>query len=304
MRSLPYVACAALLALLAACGARNQQDAVPVAFPPAPLPMYSAGDSYSFNDGTVDRVVGATDEEVRWQNATGARFVTSRDVLLPPLSWSDAAGKGRRSYAATAPLFPLQPGRGVNATATIVQPSSNGGPDMSTHETWHCQVGDAQRMRVSVGWFDTVRVDCSVTEAPGGRHQQRSFFYAPSIGYYVRRTDRVGDGPPHTVELTAWTDGNPPLPDSALRQRISAIHGALESQASGTAVRWEDPATATAGSVAPVRIVRGDDGRWCRDFEEHVSAFGRRYALMGSACRETAGGWQVVNIAPFKAAAR
>jgi hypothetical protein len=47
-----------------------------------------------------------------------------------------------------------------------------------------------------------------------------------------------------------------------------------------------------------VRIARGDDGRWRRDFQEHVAAFGRRYALTGEAYRDTAGDWQVVNVAP------
>jgi hypothetical protein len=301
MRHLPYVACVALPCLLAACGGGDQQDALPVAFPAAPLPMFSPGDSYSFDDGTVDTVVATANNEVRWHNATGARFVTSRDVLLPPLSWSDATQSGRRSYAAGAPLFPLQPGGGVTAAATITLRPSNGGRGASGQENWQCQVGDAQRIRVAVGWFDTVRVDCAVTQMPSGQYEQRSFFYAPSIGYYVRRVDRIGDGPPRTVQLTAWTDGNPPLPDSALQQRVSAIQSALESQASGTAVHWQDPATEITGSVAPTQTVRGGDGGLCRDFEEHLSAFGRRYALTGEACRETVGDWQVINVGPFGA---
>jgi hypothetical protein len=63
-------------------------------------------------------------------------------------------------------------------------------------------------------------------------------------------------------------------------------------------VGWQDAATRISGSVEPVRIARGDDGRWRRDFQEHVAAFGRRYALTGEAYRDTAGDWQVVNVAP------
>jgi hypothetical protein len=167
---------------------------------------------------------------------------------------------------------------------------------VDSQEAWQCQVGDTQRTRVAAGSFDTVQVDCAVRQMPGGQYEQRTFFYAPSIGYYVRRIDRVGDAPPRNVELTAWTDGNPPLPDSALQQRVSAIQRALESQPSGATIRWQDAATHSAGSVEPVRTARADDGRWCRDFQEQVAAFGRRYALMGEACRETAGGWQVENV--------
>jgi hypothetical protein len=304
MCRLVQIACALLVPVLAACGGGHRQEAVPVAAPSAPLPMYSPGDSYSFDDGTVNTVIGATDDEVRWGTATGARFVTSRDVLLPPLSWADATQRGRRSYAATAALFPLQPGSSMTTTATIAEQPAGGGPDMTGRENWQCQVGEARRISMAAGLFDTVRVDCTVTELPGGRYEQRSFFYAPSIGYYVRRIDRLGDAPPRTVQLVAWTDGNPPLPDSALRQRVSAIQRAMEIQPSGADVSWQDAATQVSGSVEPVSTARGDDGRWCRDFHEHLEAFGRRYALTGEACRETAGGWQVVNVAPFKAAAR
>jgi hypothetical protein len=72
--------------LLAACGGGRQPEAQPAGFPPAPLPPYSAGDSYTFDDGTVDTVVGATGDQIRWHTATGSRFVTSRDVLLPPIA--------------------------------------------------------------------------------------------------------------------------------------------------------------------------------------------------------------------------
>jgi hypothetical protein len=301
MHHLPRIALVLLVSMLAACGGGHHDDALSVAFPPAPLPMYSVGDSYSFDDGSVDTVTGATDDEVRWRTATGARFVTSHDVLLPPLQWDDAARRGRRSYAASSPLFPLQPGSSMTATATIVQQPDGGGPEMSGQENWQCRVGDAQRIRVAVGLFDTVRVDCAVKEIPSGRYAQRSFFYAPSIGFYVRRIDRIGDAPPRTTQLVGWTDGNPPLPDSALRQRVSAIQRAMENQPSGAVVNWQDATAQVSGSVEPVQTVRADDGRWCRNFQEHVAAFGRRYALTGEACRESAGGWQVVSMAPFKA---
>jgi hypothetical protein len=304
MSRLVHVACAVLLSALAACGGGHQQGAASAALSSAPLPMYSAGDSYTFDDGTADTVIGAGNDSVHWSNTARARFVTSRDVLLPPLAWANAVQHGRRDYAGPEPLFPLRPGSGATFTAALTEQPNGGGPDMRGQENWQCQVGEARRLHVAAGWFDTMRVDCSVTEMPGGRYVQRSFFYAPSIGYYVRRVDRVGDAPPHAVELVAWTDGNPPLPDSALRQRVTAMQEALATRDNGTVLDWQDPATEVSGSVEPVRTAHGSDGRLCRDFQEHLEAFGRRYALTGAACRETAGDWQVVNVGPFRAAAR
>jgi 17 kDa outer membrane surface antigen len=298
MRSLLHASCAVVLSVLAACGGGHREASAPMALQSAPLPMYSAGDSYSFGDGTVDTVVGAANDAVRWRNATGAHFVTSRDVMLPPLAWADVAEHGQRSYAGPEPLFPLRLGSAASFTAVVTEQAGRGGPDMRRQENWQCQVGAADRLHLAAGSFDTVRVDCSVTEMPSGRNAQRSFFYAPSIGYYVRRIDRVGDAPPRTVELAAYTQGDPPLLDSALRQRVASIQHALESLPTGTTVRWQDAATQTEGTIEPLRTSRGEDGRWCRDFREQIEAYGRSYALTGAACRETAGGWQVINVGP------
>ncbi len=301
MRHVGAATCVAFILALAACGGGREQDAELVAFPSAPLPMYSPGNSYTFDDGSVDTVIGATDDAVRWHNASGSRFVTTRDVMLPPVSWADASLRGRRSFAVPDTLFPLRAGGDETVDTVVTQQSGAGGPDMAKQERWHCQVGDAEHIRVSAGSFDTVRVDCAIKSQPGEQYAERSFFYAPSIGYYVRRIDRIGDAPPRTVELTAWTDGDPPLPDSALQQRVSAIQRALETQASGAAVGWEDSGSRVSGSVEPVSTARGDDGRWCRDFQENVGAYGRRYALNGEACRDRAGGWQVVRVYPSPA---
>jgi hypothetical protein len=304
MRCLLQIACVCLPVALAACGGGNSQDALSVTFPTAPLPMYSRGDSYTFDDGTVDTVVGTANNTVQWRNESRSRFVTTRDVLLPPIGWADQAERGRRSFSAPDALFPLHPDSGVTVVAAATQRPNKGGPDTTTQESWLCRVGDSQRIHEAMGWFDTVRVDCSETEMPSGQSEQRTYFYAPSIGYYVQRVDRVGDAPPRMVRLVAWTDGNPPLPDSALQQRVAAIQRVLESQPNGAVVGWQDAAAQASGSVEPVSTARNEDGRWCRDFQEHIGAFGRRYALIGTACRETAGDWQVVNVGPLQAAAR
>jgi hypothetical protein len=190
--------------------------------------MYSAGDSYSFDDGSVDTVIAASDRAVQWRNVSGARFETTRDVLLPPVAWADATMRGRRSFSASPDaLFPLRPDGGGSLNAGVTEQANSGGLTMGGHEHWQCQVGGAQVLPTVVGRFDTVRVDCAVTGMAGGQYAKRSFFYAPSIGYYVRRIDRIGDAPPHRADLVGWTDGNPPLRDSALQQRVAAIQRAL-----------------------------------------------------------------------------
>ena len=113
-------------------------------------------------------------------------------------------------------------------------------------------------------------------EAPGSLIVQRNFYYAPEIGFYVRREERTGDGPVQEVELAGYTSAEPALPESALRLRVGGIQQALEREVSGEGASWHDPATGDAGDVLPVRTVRSSQYGWCRDFAERIRCGGAR----------------------------
>src|SRR5215471_11479885 len=81
------------LAVLTACGPRD--PAALEGLPPALLPNYGLGDSYQFTDGTQQTVVAVDGNVVHWRGNDGT-FATSRDVLLPRLSWTDATTEGQR----------------------------------------------------------------------------------------------------------------------------------------------------------------------------------------------------------------
>jgi hypothetical protein len=292
-----------LLFLLAGCGSSRLDN---VAQPhTAPLPEYGVGDSYRFSDGTTESVVAVDRDQVRWSGA-GGTYVTSREVLLPRLGWIGPTVQGERRIAGAEPLlFPLRPGKSVMFSAARTVRSQTGGTAVAATENWRCDVASTVRVETGAGTFDTWRVTCAMTEQPETSRSsvvQQNFYYAPEIGFYVRLEERTGDGPVREVELASYTTAEPALPESALRLRVAEIQRALERELSGDARSWHDPATGNIGDVLPLRTVRSNQSTqygWCRDFAEHIRAAGRAYEMRGTGCRNAAGIWDIVALAPI-----
>jgi hypothetical protein len=299
----PEWACCLINLLVMLGGCASIQQAGPAQPPLAPVPEYGVGDSYQFSDGATESVITIDHDAVQWRDNDGIS-VTSRDVLLPRLAWSDMAVHGERRIATATPLlFPLQPGKSVEFGAIrTVRPLAARIP-VTVHEDWRCDVPGIARVDTPAGGFTTWRVDCSMTEQAGAPRNaviQRSFFYAPEIGFYVRRDERIGDGPVRQVELISYTSAEPALPDSALRLRVDRIQQTLEHELSGDGEAWHDPATGDEGDVLPVRTVQSSQYGWCRDFAEHIRATGRAYSLLGTGCRNPSGIWSIVALAPAR----
>lgn len=289
----------ACLALLSACGSYREVDVASLA--PAPLPAYGIGDAYEFTDGSTETVVATDRDEVRWRGEDG-NYVTTRSVLLPRTKWSSPSAHGDRRYF-TAPdlLFPLQSGKSVMFSASRTVRPAAGGPPVTTKEDWRCGVAGAAPVDTPAGHFDTWRVDCAMSEragSPGVGLVQRSFFYAPTIGFYVRREERIGDAPPQVIELSNYATAQPALPDTALSLRVAGLQQALERNQSGQPATWTDPASGDTGDVQPIRTMQSDKYGWCRDFAEAIHASGRTYHLEGTGCRDRSGIWNIIALSP------
>jgi hypothetical protein len=293
-----------LFVTLTGCGAYRPVD-IP-SLPPAALPTYGLGDSYQFSDGSDDRVIAVDGDVVRWRD-NGGMFMTSRDVLAPRLTWADSGTLGaRRIDGDPSLLFPLEPAKSVQFTATRNVHPRVGGQQVTVQEDWGCNVIGAARVTTGAGDFDTWRVDCMMRETPavtGSGLIQRSFYYAPDIGFYVRTDEAVGDAPFQITQLTGYTSSDPVLADSALRQRSYALQRALETQLSGSQAKWADADTGAAGIVTLVDTKHSAQYGWCRDFAERIQSSGRAYSLHGTGCRDPAKIWDIVAMAPGKGGA-
>ncbi len=288
MRQFPGLSILSLSLVLGACTFGSKP-------PASPLPLYGEGDSYSFDDGTTRQVTELAGDRVVWRSDARSSFVTTRDVLLPPVQEDGPDMRVRRQVTAQPELFPLRPGARVQLQVDTER-LSKGGLRSVDHSTGECEVGGPESVPTPAGTFRTIRVDCRLQDDSGGPAVQHAYFYAPSLGYYVRRDDRVGDGSTHSVTLTGYTTGNPPLSDSALHERVLGIQHALEQKVSGAALAWGDPRSGATGRVEPVATLRSPAKGWCRQFRERVTVTEREYDLVGTACRDPAGVWQVQEI--------
>lgn len=290
-----------IVALLAGCG--SGQPTQTGSLPPALLPNYGLGDAYHFTDDSAATVVAVDGNLVHW-HGDGGTFVTSRDVLLPRLAWSNASEEGeRRIGAGPVLLFPLETGKVVKFIATRSVHSSSGGVESIVQEHWSCAVAGVETLATSAGNLGTWRVDCVMQEDPpvtGDGVIRRSFYYAPAIGYYARIEEQVGDGPVHVATLSSYTTANPALAVTALQQRSAALQQAMEHEVSGSRTTWSDPTSGSAGDIMLIDTKRSARYGWCRDFTEHIQWAGRTYLLHGTGCRDPAKVWDIVALEPGK----
>jgi hypothetical protein len=89
VNELPFRLGPAVVGGLTLLGSTSQQVAGP-SLPPAPLPNFAVGNTYSFDDGRIERVAGISVGLVRWRGTDGFVFTTTNNVVLPRVAWSDA----------------------------------------------------------------------------------------------------------------------------------------------------------------------------------------------------------------------
>lgn len=258
---------------------------------PAPLPRFSPGDTFRFNNGQADRVVAVSGDRVDWRTNDGS-FVTTRNVLLPAISWTNPEDSGERQLSARpGTLFPLEPGESAVFSATRTDRDRRTGRSRSIHEVWNCEVPGAATVDTGAGPVSAYKIACEVRSSDGTA-LTRTSYYAPALGYVVR----IDNGDNRSV-LRSFTTGDPALAVSAQWTRQRAIQTALTGSLSGDAVNWVDTTSDASGVVEPVRTVRTDAYGWCRDYRERLITDGRRYTLLGTACHGP-NRWQLVDVRP------
>jgi len=69
----------------------------------------------------------------------------------------------------------------------------------------------------------------------------------------------------------------------------------LERAPSGRTSGWTNPDSGHSGTFTPTNTYRSGDGMNCRDFTQTVTIDGRSEQVVGTACRQPDGAWQIVN---------
>ncbi len=80
----------------------------------------------------------------------------------------------------------------------------------------------------------------------------------------------------------------------------AAAREALAQSSGGNSVPWRNPQTGVGGNITPLASSYSAGGLPCRDFLASYVKGGAQAWLHGSACRTTAGQWQVKSLDPLK----
>lgn len=78
--------------------------------------------------------------------------------------------------------------------------------------------------------------------------------------------------------------------DAAIAE--ATLKRALETQVSGTPVRWENPDSGATGTVKPIRTFKNHNDQFCREYERVETTDGRTESISGIACRGDDGAWR------------
>ncbi|MDH3661570.1 MAG: hypothetical protein OEU92_16335 [Alphaproteobacteria bacterium] len=294
MRRLPlHMIGFGLIAFLTGC--LGQQGPEPqvvshVSLPAAGLPHYQPGTRYQFDNGRLETVAHTAGEKVTWTfgRKGSTKEVRYRNPAMPPLERTSKSSTTESTIAAPPDsLWPLQPGNTVHFTEKQLQVKSDG-TRKSRRRAWSCSVDKAVRIHTKAGIYDSFPIECSrqSNSAKMRWYETKRWFYAPSVGHYVRFEHERRRKPTKVYELVAIgdLDGMHAAIDPEL---AAVIQPALERN------RSNQPLTEMVKSgyqvtVTPTETWRNRTGRYCRDYV--IETEGSR--VEGSACRQTDGVWR------------
>ena len=134
------------------------------------LPSLAVGNSYSFDDGRIERVAGTAPGAVRWRGQDGFVFTTTENVLLPRIAWSDSEARGERTMSVASDCaVPAGAGNTVAFQASRRTVEGQAARPTEVAESWQCRVDGTARVATKAGDFDTFRVSCSFDHGAAAR---------------------------------------------------------------------------------------------------------------------------------------
>jgi cell division septation protein DedD len=191
-------AVSAAVLLLAACSQGGQSGAIgglfeskpkaekPVGFSPEErllaqaAPKFQVGDWFRYDNPAVTwRVVAVRGDEVDWVADSGETQTTGHNPLMPALAWaSEGRGSGRRLISdVNGALFPLEVGHRMTFKSTV----STDKPPYAWEFQWVCEISAETQVVGPAGTYNTFEIPCGRQ-----RPDEVTFYYAPSVGNYVR----------------------------------------------------------------------------------------------------------------------
>ena len=133
----------------------------------------------------------------------------------------------------------------------------------------------------------------------GGTKQQIGTVLGAGVGAVAGSA--IGDGRGQHLAIAAGTllggilgsEIGKSLDKADLAYMNQTQQQAFESAPSGTEKTWHNPDSGNSGSIVVEPAVQLADGRYCREFQQTVTAQGQTRTARGRGCRQAHGEWQI-----------
>lgn len=260
----------------------------------ASTPVYEVGDRFVYSDGLVETATNVKGNKILWETNQNAIFTAYKNFILPPV-FREAEGRSERTNIDTTSgaLWPLKVGKKVSFTA-VTEITLAGKPDSRKRSTvkWTCRVTGIEPVSVAAGRFEAFRVRCNGIEQATNLKTENIWYYAPSVGHYVRLVQEAA-GTRTKTDLVAIRLAGAGWPPAARAGLGWAFKHALETKPEGESVEWSSSGVDTNVTIRPTTALKSGDPLYCRNFEQVVDRPKGRRMYPGKACRDSAGEWSI-----------
>lgn len=265
---------------------------------PAPLPRYTVGESFTYNDNRTDTVISVKDDLVTWRTERGDIINQFNNFLVPSISWRTRTRRSVATITGTPEkLWPLKVGNNqrFNIVQTITRTNAPSIQELS--RTWHCAVEGTKTITVPAGTFNTFRIACYryLLDSRSWR-QTRTYYFAPVIGHYVARDDIYASGPSKRRALVSAGFDSRALSNPDQASLGQALQDTLSRNRDGAALNWKSADGNVTATLTPTRTFKGLNAITCRDYLSMYQYGGHKRTNTKRACRQPNGQWQRVAI--------
>ncbi len=261
--------------------------------PPVQLPDYRAGDFFKFDNGVTYRVAAVNEEEITWMIGQTFTYKTLPSFLFPWTSWESEKGA---AYLETDEdpdvMWPLTVGNSKRiVTKNFYTNKEQGGTETEYNEDRDCKVLAMVTVKVPAGTFDTFKIKCHRYVETSSYMGTRFYYYAPTVGHFVKQVDVIGLGSTDVLQLASYGISLRPLHANDRKELNAHLQNTLGAAPSGETSTWHSADGTQASSVMPTGTFVVGGNTYCRNYVHRLVIDGRERTLTGRACRNGKGVW-------------
>lgn len=260
------------------------------------LPVYAVGMSFIFDDGRTDTVIEVDDETITWRDDRGIIRWIHRNFLLPDIAWQNRTRRSSSLTTADAKaLWPLEVGTNTRFNFKQSVDANDGSTHNEYKQSWQCLVEGTLSLDVPAGTFNVFKVPCyRYLDGTSFWRQTRTFYYAPEINHYVKRTDIYASRPSRQRELVSFGFNSTALPANEQAILNNTVQDVLNNNADNVGTTWKRPDGTLSATLTPLRTFQGTKDEQCREYQSVYQVQGRKRVNYRTVCRTETGIWQRV----------